>query len=115
MKIFVELFKYLGLMAGLAVVPAAYLGFVVATSDKNPFGIGLLISIVAAAVLAAISLLIRPVEDSDEVTGYTGTSVGNSVNLRPATRGDDAWKWRTFLIWLLIVSGAFLLSNLFAR
>lgn len=101
-------------MAGLAAVPAAYLGFVIATSDKNPFGIGLLISIVAAAVLAAISLLIRPVEDSDEITGYTGTSVGNSVNLRPTTRGDDAWKWRTFLIWLLIVSGAFFLSGILA-
>lgn len=58
-------------------------------------------AILISALLSAISLILRPIENAAAISHFEGTSDGNSVSLSPVTQGESSWKWRTGLIFIL--------------
>lgn len=82
---------------------------------RNSFGLWCVIAIFVSMILAGVSFFFLGVENADGVSHHEGTAIGNSVTVTPVTHGDVSWRWRTGLIWvLMLVAELFLLKTYFS-
>ncbi len=82
---------------------------------QNSFGLWCVISIFVSMVLAGASFFFLGVENADGVSHHEGRAIGNSVTVTPVTHGDVSWRWRTGLIWvLMLITELFVLRNYFS-